>query len=240
MRTTTNSAAAQINPEVDKGTLASTPANDNLTGIPKPNGFDHSAPKLVVGGANGGGKLDPFDPASLRLDQSFADQVGVKKLLTTVPVRKPGRQEFVRVHPDPQYRLVPAAIIEMKDDREVYLVAPHMAENLPDEISMAALYLTINRQGVLTLWPIKLPAADGKHNTWPQSAMCGAELAMGSWVRISANMSLGAYEIREATGDLPEPKWPEHSFNEILRIAFGDRFVDRPDHPLLQSLRGEL
>jgi len=36
---------------------------------------------------------DPFDPAALRLDQSYADTVGVKKLLTTVPVRKPNRQD---------------------------------------------------------------------------------------------------------------------------------------------------
>ena len=43
---------------------------------------------------------DPFNPAALRLDQSYADTVGVKKLLTTVAVRKPTRQEFVRVHPD--------------------------------------------------------------------------------------------------------------------------------------------
>ena len=43
---------------------------------------------------------DPFDPAALRLDQSFADTVGVKKHVTTVPVRKPNRQDFVRVHPD--------------------------------------------------------------------------------------------------------------------------------------------
>ena len=67
---------------------------------------------------------NPFDPAALRLDQSYADTVGVKKLLTTVPVRKPNRQDFVRVHPDPAYRLTPAAIIEVKEDREVYLVTP--------------------------------------------------------------------------------------------------------------------
>jgi hypothetical protein len=64
---------------------------------------------------------NPFDNLSaLRLDQSYADTVGVKKLLTTVPVRKPNRQDFVRVHPDPEYRLTPAAIIEVKEDREVY------------------------------------------------------------------------------------------------------------------------
>jgi hypothetical protein len=39
------------------------------------------------------------DLSALRLDQSYADTVGVKKLLTTVPVRKPGRQDFVRVIP---------------------------------------------------------------------------------------------------------------------------------------------
>jgi hypothetical protein len=76
---------------------------------------------------------NPFDPASLRLDQSFADTVGVKKLLTTVPVGKPGRQEFVRVHRDPMFRLTPAAIIEVKEDREVYLVLPGIAQQLPLE-----------------------------------------------------------------------------------------------------------
>ena len=77
---------------------------------------------------------NPFDPASLRLDQNFADTVGVKKLLTTVPVRKPNRQDFVRVHPDPAYRLTPAAIIELKEDREVYLVMPGMASELPRRV----------------------------------------------------------------------------------------------------------
>ena len=58
-------------------------------------------------------KFDPYDPASLRLDQSFCDGTAVKKLLTTVPVRKPNRQDFVRVHPQEAYRLSPAAIIEI-------------------------------------------------------------------------------------------------------------------------------
>ena len=95
-------------------------------------------------------KADPFNPAALRLDQSFADSVGVKKRLITVPVRKPNRQDFVRVHPDPAYRLTPAAIIEVKEDREVYLVTPEMAPNLPGEFVGATLYTVVNRQGVLS------------------------------------------------------------------------------------------
>ena len=67
----------------------------------------------------------------------------------TVPVRKPNRQDFVRVHPDPTYRLTPAAIIEVKEDREVYLVTPNMAQELPGEFAAATLFTAINRQGVL-------------------------------------------------------------------------------------------
>jgi hypothetical protein len=51
-------------------------------------------------------------------------------------------------------------------------------------------------------------------------------------------MSLGAYEIFEASGDLPEPVWPDYSFEEILKIAFRERIVDGPDHPLVQRLLG--
>ena len=140
--------------------------------------------------------------------------------------------------PDASYRLTPAAIIEVKDDREVYLVTPNMAQGLPGEFSTVTLFTTISRQGTLHLWPVKLPAPDGRHNEWHRSAAEAAERAMKNWVRVTASMSLGAYEIFEASGDLPEPVWPDFSFPEILRIAFRERIVDRPDHALVQRLRG--
>ena len=34
---------------------------------------------------------DPFDPTRLRLSQDFGEQIGVKKALPTIPVRKPDR-----------------------------------------------------------------------------------------------------------------------------------------------------
>lgn len=181
---------------------------------------------------------DPFDPASLRLDQNFAETAGVKKLLTTVPVRKPNRQDFVRVHPDADFRLTPAAIIELKEDRETYLVMPDLALELPGEFAPATLYTAMNRQGVMHIWPVKLPGPDGKHNEWHRSAGEAAELAMKRWVRMTANMSLGAYDIFTAIGDLPEPVWLDLSFREILQIAFRDKIVDSPDHPLIRRLRG--
>ena len=53
---------------------------------------------------------DPFDLASLRLNPNFLETAGVKKLLTTVPARRPSPQDFVRVHPAPEYRMDVAMI----------------------------------------------------------------------------------------------------------------------------------
>src|SRR6516225_3870636 len=73
--------------------------------------------------------IDAFsDLSKLQLDQAYADTVGVKKVLMVVPVRKPNSQEWVRVHPE--YRLPGAPIIELKDDRESFLVTPAVATQL--------------------------------------------------------------------------------------------------------------
>jgi hypothetical protein len=180
---------------------------------------------------------DPFDLSKLRLSQDFVETAGVKKLLKTIPVRKPNPQDFIRVHPGSDYRAT-LAIIELKDDREIYLVPPGIARELSGEYISVVLFTAINRQGVVHLWPVRLPATDGRVNEWHRSAMEAAELAMKCWLRVKANMSLGGYEIFEASGTIPDPEWPSISFQELLRIAFRDRLVDRLDHPVIKRLRG--
>ena len=103
---------------------------------------------------------------------------------------------------------------------------------------MATLYLTINRQKVLSVWPVKLQGAHGRVNEWHASAAAAAERAMRNWIRLAANMSLGAYEISEAIADYGEPEWPNMTFMEILKIAFKNRLIDSSDHAVIQQLRG--
>jgi hypothetical protein len=181
---------------------------------------------------------DVWSPEVLRIDQSFLNVGAAKKLLTTVPVRKPNKQDFVRVNPDPAYRLT-VGLIELKDNRETYLILPAVSQELSEsEFFLATLYLTINRQKVLSVWPVKLPAADGRSNEWHASASAAAERAMDKWIRLAANMSLGAYEISEAIADYGQPEWPNLTFMEILKIAFKNRLIDSPDHAVIQQLRG--
>jgi hypothetical protein len=183
---------------------------------------------------------DPFDPASLRLSPDHAAGLGVRKALLTVPVRKPDKSWWNRAHPDPGYRLE-TAVIELKEDRETYLVAPTLWPGLATEstLSPRALVTSINRQGVVFLWPIKLPGPDGRLDEWSRSALDAADRAGRGWVRVQANMTLGAYECWTAEAPIPDPDWPDTPFKELLRIAFRDRFIDALDHPVLKRLRGE-
>ena len=182
---------------------------------------------------------DKFNLERLRLSQDFQNQVGVKKAILTVPVRKPDRQWFIRVHPDPEWRLE-TAVLELKDERETYLVDPEMWPDLPGELVPKVLFTAMNRQGVVFLWPVRLPEEDGRGNAWHRSALEAANLAMTGWVRIAANMNLGAYDVFEATSELPEPEWPEKDFRSLLETGFKDHFVRSLDHPVIRRLSGAL
>lgn len=183
---------------------------------------------------------DPFHPDRLRLSQDFIAAAGVKKVLNTIPVRKPSKEWFVMTHPNDSYR-IQTCVIELKEDSETYLVDPSLWPELASEstFSPRALMTTINRQGVLFLWPVRLPGPDGRLDEWSRSAMDAATLASGRWVRVQANMSLGAYEIYEAAGQWAAPAWPDMPFQQLLKIAFKDKFITALDHPVLMRLRGE-
>jgi hypothetical protein len=184
---------------------------------------------------------DPFDPASLRLSQDFSTSLGVKKTLLTVPVRKPDKSWFVRVHPDAGYR-DQFGVIELKEEREIYLVAPALRPELSAEPTFKPKLLAtaINRQGVVFIWEVNLPRPDGRNDEWSRTALEAINMASKQWVRVSANMSLGGYEVYTAAGELGTPAWPDLPFRDLLRIAFKDRFIQDRSHPVLRRLRGEV
>jgi hypothetical protein len=151
-----------------------------------------------------------------------------KRPVTSVPVRKPARHEFVRVYGDPNYRLSPVGLAKLKEDGESYLF---LEPDLSPEIAATryTMYLAINRQGVPFVWPVRLPIPEGKHNHWYRRAAEAAELAMTRWVRLQPNPSLGTYEIF-ILGESPEPHWPDFS-DDPFDIAFPpDRVVLGPGH----------
>jgi hypothetical protein len=175
-----------------------------------------------------------FDLERYRLPQDYA-AVGTKKVITTVAVRRPHRQEFIRVHPDLRYQ---AALLELKDANETYLVVPSVAAELGDEVRPAILFLAATRAGKAFFWPVKLPR-DGKLDDWNRSAARAAQEAIDHWVRIASNRDLGSYETFSAAANLGDPRWPELTLEALLAIAFKDRTITSRDHPVVRSLLGE-
>ncbi len=158
--------------------------------------------------------------ASLCLSQDFTETVGVKKLLTTIPARRPNSQEFVRVHPSPDYRRN-FLCIDLKDDRETYVVRPEIAPELVGETVMKTIYTAITSLSVVFLWPVTIPPPDGKTNEWWRSAREAAELAITRWIRMRADMNLGAYQIYAAEGQIPDPEWPNLPTKSCFALASG-------------------
>jgi hypothetical protein len=183
---------------------------------------------------------DPFALDQLRLSPQLHAALSVQKLLTHVPVRKPAPEWFIRVHGDPSFHLQ-TYLLELKEDNELYLVAAKLWNSLVHENGFArrALFTAQNRQGDTFLWPIRLPDAEGRLDPWSRSALAAAQVAKQQWVRVRSKRSLGAYEIYAAAASWGEPAWPEVPFQELLKIAFQDWLINRPDHPVLKRLRGE-
>jgi hypothetical protein len=180
---------------------------------------------------------DEISLASMRLDQSFLQTAGVKKLLVTVPVGRPNKQDFIRVNPDPAFR-TELALVELKEDREIYALLPHIARELPGEYSLCTIFTCVNRQGTCFLWPVKLPKPDGKVIEWHRAAMEAATIAMTKWIRVVPNLDLGSYDLLEAVGALSEPKWPDKTFEELVLLGFRGKIVDSLDHVLIKKLHG--
>ena len=177
----------------------------------------------------------PADFSRFRLSQNFGSVSGVRKKLLTVPIRKPHKTQFVRVHPANK---MDTMLLKYGDNGEdLYLIDPEVMQEVEDLAKPYRLVQAIDRQNNVFIWPLAIPD-DGRPLNWHLSALEAAGNAELEWTRMQANMSVGAYEVFAAEQDLGAPEWPELSMNELLEIAFKNKIIDRPDHLVLLQLRG--
>lgn len=182
-------------------------------------------------------KPGTIDLSKVRLSQAYGALTKTKKLLVHVPVRKPPKHQFFRVHPGEDYRLE-CFVVEKMDDDATYLIDPEVVGLIPDVVRPVRLHLYVTRHGAPALWPLKLPDEDGKTNSWYTSAAEAAEHAMEHWVRMSSNRGNSAYDVITAEGIVTEPAWPDKSLQELIDKAFHERYVNSEDHPLILELTG--
>lgn len=181
----------------------------------------------------------PPDLKSLRLTSNYGATLGVKKLLTNVLVGKPKKPQFFRTHISDEMTF-PAMILEIKESRESYVVVPEVAQEISELVRPVMLYAAIDRQNNVFLIPVPLPGEDGTRNQWHESLAQAVEHAKLKWIRITANMHVGGYDVNEAQAELPEPEWPAHDVDNLIQVAFRGKIINSLDHPVVQSLLGKI
>ena len=179
------------------------------------------------------------DIKSLRLPANYGETLGVKKLLTNVLVGKPKKPQFFRTHESDDMTFA-AMILENKEARESYLLVPAVAQEISELVRPVMLHAAIDRQNNVFLIPVPLPGEDGTRNPWHESLAQAVEHAKLKWIRITANMHVGGYDVFEAQAELPEPEWPAHDIGALIQVAFRGKIITGLEHPVVQSLLGEI
>jgi hypothetical protein len=198
-----------------------------------------SEPANRVKGIVGQLDEDQLNPESFRVDQSMLDEPAVKTVLTAIPIRKPYQLEFIRVHPDLDWRMGPVFFINLKQNSEFYLVSPELRSELrPREYWVGHIFLATNRLDKPFFWIVTTQSPTGRISDWYNSALDCAERAMHQWVQIVADRDAGVYTVAVAEDHLGEPEWPDQTFQELFRPGFKRRTVDSLEHPVFKQLRG--
>lgn len=128
-------------------------------------------------------------------------------------------------------------------EKETYFLDSNFSLQIEDAdlstlFNYVTLHLAIERHAEKPfVWGVRHPILGGRDNEFWRSAREAAETAKTCWLRISAGE--GAYDIYMPRVMPPDPVWPKTPFEQILRIAFKNRIIDGPDHPVMRAYWGD-
>lgn len=179
------------------------------------------------------------DLSALRLPQNFGEGLGVRKVITRVPVQKPNPDRFFCVHPLPAMQFT-ALIYEDSATKDIYIVMPELVEVFGRLARRVTLHLAVDRSGNPFLLPVPMPSPDGTRNSWPESLAQAVERAKVTWVRVVSNRAANMYDVLLSNAELPQPEWPDMSIDELVLLAFSGKIVDSLNHLVIQRLQGKI
>ncbi len=178
----------------------------------------------------------------ISLDDIATDQDfllgGTEQLINDLPVRRPHKNWFVRVHPDPE---LTTTIWILEDDRDSteYLVLKGPLGELRDYAKRKQLLVGQNDSGNLFVWLVGRPV--DMENDWNTSALAIANIARERWIQCKANRQMGRYQAHEPrSASFPEPDWPDavSDLGEVLNLAFGEHVIADLEHPVAKRVLG--
>ena len=180
---------------------------------------------------------DEFSPENLRVLNTMDLGKLVRQELVGMPVRKPERDEWFKVHPDYQQQ---GGILEFKSQKKIYWVSKKMQSQVEHDpcFSFRLCVLAVNRQGAPFIWPVRPNGeADGAGPKWVQIPFAAMIQSKEKWTRLYWSQASNEHLI-DSSELLDEPKFPDKPFPELLKLAFKDTMIDTVDHPAILELKG--
>ena len=116
---------------------------------------------------------------------------------------------------------------------EIYVLDPELVfpDDLDNFITPATVTRAITSQGNEFLWLSKQSPKAPKDSVRRVQAA-----AKRTWVQVRWNSQLKGYTYIEPRELRRDPVWSEDSMDDLMDKAFGDKFIDRADHPVITSL----
>jgi hypothetical protein len=205
--------------------LTPTPA-PRSNGIDPPLGAQPSATDMSI--FDNLDALRIIDPASLSGDVEH---------LAHIYVRRPKKDEYFKVNPDPTMTLTTLTWTD-PDEGDVYFVTPSARDIMAESGRVVTLMLCQSRQRVNFIWPVSADTRSGGGRGWAESARAAALIAQTRWIKIRGDRPSGMYQVFEAADQAGTPEWPERAFSDLLKLGFKDRLISSSDHPVVRRLQG--
>jgi hypothetical protein len=124
-------------------------------------------------------------------------------------------------------------IVRSGPDEGTYFLDPDV--EFPDELDQyvvpALLTRSITHDGVEFFFLAKQSDKSPKQST----RYCVNE-ARKSWIQMKWNPTTKAYDFTYARQLRREPEWSDKSLDELLEMAFGDNYITRVDHEVVNRL----
>jgi len=177
---------------------------------------------------------DPFDLDNLIVEPDYAP-VGEREI-SRIKVKRPGDQTWFRTHPEYEICIM---LFEYINDEKIYVVTAPMQPYFQGLGRKHLVYPYISSNGVLALWPVKLPNDSGELHSYPESAHDCARKARKQWIRIESDRHASQYVPVPLKRQKDDLKWPEFSESKWLKLGFKDQLIDSLDHPIVQELELE-
>ena len=167
-----------------------------------------------------------------------AEEITLENLIMNVQFMKPKNRQFIRTKPgDLASNIHSYGFMEDNDfGKTTFIVSQNIFEQFKRHCFRAKLVTCIDRQGGVFLWPLRI---NKKENSWNSSAREAAFLAETKWLsKLPHYNGATAYEFQQATGNLGEPNWPSNDFDDLMRIALKNYYINDQNHPVIQKLQG--